>query len=512
MPTTRALQTSAPVEPQLYGEDDKHSIHHVDKDLDNDGVDRHLAVRVPEILLNLSPEELAAADRSATRKLDMLLMPTLILLYLLNYLDRQNISSAKIAGIATDLGLTADQYSTSVAILFAGYVSLQIPSNIIASKIKYPATYICLMCAVWGLISGCTAAVQNYPGLTVCRCFLGFAEAAFYPGAIFLLSTFYEKKKIGMRSAALYLGSQSGNAFGGLFALGVIQLDGRLGIPGWRWLYIVEGSITVFLAIIIACIIPNKPETMRWLTDVERAQLVHRLQIDRATVDATDETTIRQAFVLAVTDPKTWLLCGVEQMICIAASVTNFFPIVVKGLGFNTTITLVISAPPYLLCCVFMIINGWHSDKKQERTLHIIIPFCVTIIGNVIALSTTNVAARYFAMCILPPSFYGAFVIVISWISSSMTGPHIKRAIVFALINCLCNTPNIWTSYLYGNNGPRYIAAFSVDLAAAVGCVLFAAGTHLYLRRQNAKLDRGESLGQSGPTQIQIEGGFRYQL
>lgn len=93
-----------------------------------------------------------------------------------------------------------------------------------------------------------------------------------------------------------------------------------------------------------------------------------------------------------------------------------------------------------------------------------------------------------------------------------MTGPHVKRAVAYALINSLCNTPNIWTSYLYRNAAPRFLLAFSVDLAAAVGLVLFAGATWWYLRRQNRKIEAGVDLGPSGPTKLQIENGFRYQL
>jgi len=231
---------------------------------------------------------------------------------------------------------------------------------------------------------------------------------------------------------------------------------------------------------------------------------------------------------MAVTDVKTWLLCGCLQMnyvsspseapkstasdLQIAASVTNFFPIVVAGLNFNRTTTLAITAPPYLLCVVAITVNGWHSDKKQERTLHIICPFLVTIIANVIAISTTKIAPRYLAMCLLPGSFYSASIVILTWISTSMTGPHVKRAIVYALINSLCNTPNIWTAYLYRNAAPRYILGFAVDLAAAVGLVIFAGATWWYLRRQNRRIEAGIDLGSSGPTKLQIENGFRYQL
>jgi hypothetical protein len=103
-----------------------------------DDVDRHLQVQLPESLQGLSAEEIAKIDKEATRKLDILLMPILVVLYILNYLDRQNIASAKIAGIHVDLNLSTTQYNTAVAVLFAGYVALQIPSNMVASKISVP--------------------------------------------------------------------------------------------------------------------------------------------------------------------------------------------------------------------------------------------------------------------------------------------------------------------------------------------------------------------------------------
>ncbi|WVR07590.1 hypothetical protein IAU60_004632 [Kwoniella sp. DSM 27419] len=493
--------------------DDKASIRELEKTDSTkfDDIDRHLEVKLPESLQGLSPEEIDVIDRAATRKLDILLMPVLIALYILNYLDRQNISSAKIAGIQKDIGLTVSQYNTCVAVLFAGYVALQVPSNMVASKVKYPGIYICCWCAIWGAISACTGAVHNYAGLALCRVVLGFAEAAFFPGAVFLVSTFYPKSQMALRTAILYTGSQIGNAFGGLFALAILELDGAHGLEGWRWLFIVEGILTVGCALIFMTFIPNKPDTVRWLTQQERDQLVYRLEVDRGSKDATSEVSAFAGFKMAVTDPKTWLLCAILQCNYIAASVTNFFPVVVAGLNFNRTTTLALTCPPYILCCGALLLNGWHSDKKNERTLHIALPFVFTIAANVIAVSTTNTAARYVAMCILPSSFYAPSIVILSWISSSMTGPAVKRAVAYAIINSLCNTPNIWTSYLYYDK-PRYLAAFGVDLAAACGAIVAALSTGYYLRRQNRKIERGEDLGKHGPTQLQIEKGFRYQL
>ena len=135
---------------------------------------------------------------------------------------------------------------------------MQVPSNLVVSKIKYPAVYICSAVCVWGAISACTAAIGSYGGLLACRFMLGFVEAVFFPGersgrtrihldhpltkllaalgAFYYLSMFYNRKQIAFRTAVLYSGSQLGNAFGTLFAIGIIKLDGRYGLEGWRWL------------------------------------------------------------------------------------------------------------------------------------------------------------------------------------------------------------------------------------------------------------------------------------
>lgn len=105
------------------------------------------------------------------------------------------------------------------------------------------------MCAIWGIISGCTGAVQSYAGLAVCRVVLGFAESAFFPGAVYLNSCFYTKKQMALRTAILYSGSQIGNAFGGLFALAILNLNDVHGLQGWRWLFIVEGKQVMAVSI-----------------------------------------------------------------------------------------------------------------------------------------------------------------------------------------------------------------------------------------------------------------------
>lgn len=192
-------------------------------------------------------------------------------------------------------------------------------------------------------------------------------------------------------------------------------------------------------------------------------------------------------------------------------AVSNFFPSVVGGLGYDRNTTYLLTAPPFILCVICMLANGFHSDRTQERFYHIVGALLITLAANIIAVSTLSVAARYVAMMLLPASFYASAVVTLSWITGSLSQPTAKRASAIALINAFANTPNIWCSYLY-SNAPRYVTAFIVNVGATAAAIILAVITYIYLRRLNAKLDRGEDIGKHGPTNAQIASGFRYTL
>lgn len=134
----------------------------------------------PELVRPMSADERAHAEKVLVRKIDYRLLPAVIVMYILNYLDRNNIASARLAGLQDELGLTSTQYQTSVSILFVGYLLMQIPSNLLLNKIGLPAIYLPSVMIVWGVISTLTAATHNYGGLVANRFFLGFVEAAYF--------------------------------------------------------------------------------------------------------------------------------------------------------------------------------------------------------------------------------------------------------------------------------------------------------------------------------------------
>ncbi|KAH0346383.1 putative MFS transporter, partial [Aureobasidium melanogenum] len=494
----------------MSADDNKSATQHVE------GFDKvqdiqHDLEGLPESLRELSQQDLLKLGKWTTLKLDIMIMPALTILYILNYLDRQNIAASKLANIMKDLDMSVQQYNTCVSILFVGYILMQIPSNLVLSKIKWPAAWICSAVVGWGAVSACTAAVSSFGGLVAARFCLGFVEAVFFPGAFFYLSMFYNRKQIALRTAILYSGSQLGNAFGTLLAIGILKLDGHHGLEGWRWLFLIEGVLTIGIALIFVTYLPNSNKNIWTFTQQQLDWLKWNYERDQKQQDESDEVTAMQGFLLAVKDPKTWLMCSTLYATYTAAAVNNFFPTVVGGLGFGRNLTYVLTAPPFILCVIAMLCNGFHSDKMGERYLHIALPLIITVIANIIAVSTLNIGARYFAMCLLPLSFYSSAICQLSWISGSLSQPAVKRAASIAIINAICNTPNIWTSYLYYDS-PRYVAAFSVNLGAAVVASASASATYFYLRRQNQLMDQGKPLGRSGPTPVQQANGFRYML
>lgn len=133
--------------------------------------------RMPESLRNLSKEEMAELNRKLVRKIDTIILPIIGILYILNYIDRQNLAAAKLQGIMKDLDMTTQQFATAISILFVGYLPFQIPSNLIISRISRPGLYICVAVVIWGTISAATSAVKSYGQLLAVRAILGVAEA-----------------------------------------------------------------------------------------------------------------------------------------------------------------------------------------------------------------------------------------------------------------------------------------------------------------------------------------------
>lgn len=139
------------------------------------------------------------------------------------------------------------------------------------------------------------------------------------------------------------------------------------------------------------------------------------------------------------------------MLLCIvsSASVTNFFPTVVATLGYSNIISLLLTAPPYVLCVITAMWNAWHADRTGERYFHVTVPLYFAMASFIIAACTTSTGPRYFAMMLMVPGCYTGFVVVLAWISNTLPRPPAKRAAALAAINALSNASSIYASYMY---------------------------------------------------------------
>jgi MFS family permease len=328
--------------------------------------------------------------------------------------------NARLQHIEKDLGLVGEQFNTCISVLFAGYIALQIPSNLILTRVR-PSIYLPTCMALWGIVSGCTAAVKDFQGLVVCRFFLGFLEAPFFPGALFLLSSWYTPRELATRTAIMYCGSLLSSAFGGLVGAGVqYGLNGAHGLHSWQWLFIIEGAVTVAFSLISLVILPDFPATTRWLSDEEKAVAVHRLRVHSGSVDE-ERGPLFRGLLMAVSDYKVWLLALIAVLKTSAGAVTSFIPTLVATFGYNRTQSLLMTAPPYVLAAFVSLGVAILSDRQEERYFHLVSPLIFGMIGFIIAAATTSLASRYFALFLMLGGVYGSFDITYAWISSTVS-------------------------------------------------------------------------------------------
>ncbi|KAL5333635.1 major facilitator superfamily domain-containing protein [Aspergillus crustosus] len=444
-------------------------------------------VSYASIVQSWTSEERAEKERKFVRRIDVRMLPILMVMYVMNYIDRNALPQARVQGLEHDLGLSGYQYNIVLSLTFIGYILMQVPSNMLLALTR-PSIYLSVCMVAWGIASGVTGAVQGFSGLAACRFALGVTEAPFFAGCAFLFSGWYTRKELGFRLAIFYCAAMLAGAFGGLFAAGIEAAFENNAIASWRWLFIIEGAATVLFAVITGFIIPDWPATTKWLSPEERA-----LGILRITEDAGDEDEAIptwDATKLAVKDHRIWLCILGQVCLQAVASLTNFLPTLVQNFGFDTTGTLLLTAPPYVLTALVCLTNSYLSDRFSTRSPSILVPAAFACAGIIITVATTNTAARYVAIFMMLPGTYGCMMISNAWMANIAARPQKMRAIALAMNNALGNSALVWTPYLYPESaGPRYVVAWAVNLSLMGVCIASTVALRIILIRDNRKLE-----------------------
>jgi MFS family permease len=349
--------------------------------------------------------------------------------------------------------------------------------------------------AAWGVLSGLTAVTHNFSGLVVVRFFLGVVEGPFFPGALFALSSWYTRKELALRMSILYTGSLLSGGLGGLIGAGIQSgLDGAMGIAAWKWLFIIEASITVFVALTAMLILPDFPHNTRFLSAQERAIAVRRLEEVDGSRD-TERGSLLLGVRMAVCDYKVWLLALIIITKTSAGAVTSFIPTLVATFGYGKVETLLLVAPPYVFAAIVALAISFSSDRFSERSVHILAPISFAMAGYIIAATSMTLAARYVSLFLMLGGVYGSYNVALAWISSTLPRPVEKRSAAIALINTLGNVAQIYSPYMYLKQlGPRYLSAMIANACFCVARFLATLVLRWALVKENAKLVNSEAV------------------
>jgi hypothetical protein len=218
-----------------------------------------------------------------------------------------------------------------------------------------------------------------------------------------------------------------------------------------NWL---QGIATFVIAIGAAFTLPDHPLTTKWLSPEER-QLAHD-RIERDTVGNKAGTSTLAGLKEAARDPKLWLFAFMQHMHLAANGFKNFFPTAVETLGFDRTITLVLTCPPYLIAGFISIFWSMSSGKFNERTWHITAAKAVAVFGFVLGCATLNTGARYFAMVVFAIGTYAVNSIILGWTGSTCGQTKEKKAASLAIVNTVANASFVWTPVSYSLSDNLY--------------------------------------------------------
>ncbi|KAI0191642.1 major facilitator superfamily transporter [Astrocystis sublimbata] len=467
-------------------------------------------------------------QKKAISKVDWRLIPMLLILYLITYLDKTNIGNAQIEGLLDSLHINGTQYNIAVSLFFVPFILAEVPSNMVLNKFSRPSTYMGILVLSWGIVMTVTGVVRNFGGLVAVRILLGLFEAGFFPGAILLISRWYLPNETQTRIALLYSSAASGGAFSGLLAYAIAKLNGVGGLEGWRWIFILEGLITVLIGVSCFFLLVDSPAlSSRWLDEDEIRFLELRQAFRRAQIPEgyREKHFDMGAFIQVVKDWKMYLLVLGNWSQAVPNYALKFtLPAIITSMGFKSSTAQLLTIPPYAAGAISAYAVAVCADKFRWRMPFIAGPQTAVIVGFVIlfvkaADIKNNVALCYFAVVLVCAGLYPIFPGVNAW-NIANSAPAGKRAVSIAYLVAAGNVGGLIGSYIYiAEERPRYPTGYGTSLGFTVAGLLAVLALEAVLvaaNRRNAKLTEVDVRQKYSDEQLEKLGDrsplFRYAL
>jgi MFS transporter, ACS family, tartrate transporter len=330
------------------------------------------------------------------RKISLRIVPFIMLLYFVAFIDRVNIGFASLT-MNRDLGLSPTVYGFGAGIFFWGYFLFEVPSNIILHKVG-ARIWIARVMITWGLVSAAMVFVQGSTSFYVLRFLLGAAEAGFFPGIILYLSYWFPARQRAAVTALFMAAAPLSTVLGSPVSGALLELDGLFGVKGWQWLFVLEALPAVLLGFVVLGFLTDRPEQAKWLADDERKWLVDTMNAENAGKAATASHSIWRGLA----DPRVLALSLVYFGTSAGLYTLGVWaPQIIKQFGLSSLQVGFLNAVPPTAAVVAMIWWARHSDRTGERTWHVVIACLLAAAGLALAGVSTGVAAVLAALTLV---------------------------------------------------------------------------------------------------------------
>ena len=419
------------------------------------------------------------------RKVIYRIIPFIFICYVLNYIDRVNVSFAKLQ-FQDDLQLGDASYGLGVGLFYVGYILFEVPSNLVLQRIGARKTIMRIMC-LWGMTSMAMALVSNPLQFYLVRILLGAAEAGFFPGVILYLTLWFPDRLRGRIMSYFILAIAVSGMVGGPTS-GVImqQFGGLLGLKNWQWLFLIEGMLPVAMGVAAFFVLDDRPRDASWLSGREKELLLANLEAE----GRSDARSGTQAFLSALRRPMLWVASFGYFSVTWAGMVLNFWaPTIIQRAGVSNLLHIgLLSAVPYTIGALGMLALCYHSDRRLERRWHffaaVVAAGCAAI---AVAHSLWGSALAIACLAVLAIGYLSA--IALFWTIPAGFLSEAESAGSIAFISSAGQIGSLIAPVLFG-----YVLGLTGDLtlgAGLVALVLFAGGRSVLGLKSPAMRARG---------------------
>ncbi|KAJ3534006.1 hypothetical protein NM208_g7729 [Fusarium decemcellulare] len=447
-----------------------------------------------------------ATERAVLRKLDYRIVPMVMWVYLMNMMDRVNIGNARLFNMEADLNMKNNDFQLSVSVLFITYCLFESPSNLIIKRLQ-PARYLAGLTLCWGITATFSAWVNNLGALIACRLLLGVFEAGFFPGVVLYLSMFYGRRSLALRIAYFFSTAAISGVAGGLVAYGISFMDGALGWRAWRWVILINGAPTILTGIVIPFVLPNSPETCKFLTDEDKVNLrkVHEQQVGRA---RNSRELLKEDVMDAIKDWTTWAYCfALFPTLAMLYSFVVFLPTIIHELGeWNSAEVQAMTVPIYAIGAIVYLIGARLSDLTQRRGYFVMGGISSAIIGYAMLISGKGPAVSYAGCCFVSIGIFLSSGISFAWVPSN-NPRYGKRAFSTGMHLTVGNASGVASPFLFDNKyKPHFRPGYGGSMGMLAFSMLLNVILHLHFKRQNKLRDEGkQDYLLEGKTEEEIE-------